>query len=49
MLLKIERMKERQKDKDLLKRFNDIQSNLIEEADDPENDEPRILIKTNVK
>lgn len=41
--------KERQKDKDLLKRFNDIQSNLIEEADDPENDEPRILIKTNVK
>ena len=41
--------KERQEDKDLLKRFNDIQSNLIEEADDPENDEPRILIKTNVK
>lgn len=36
--------KERQEDKDLLKRFNDIQSNLIEEAD-----EPRILIKTNVK
>lgn len=41
--------KERQEDKDLLKRFNDIQSNLIEEADDPENDEPRTLIKTNVK
>ena len=41
--------KERQEDKDLLKRFNDIQSNLIEEADDPENDEPRILIETNVK
>lgn len=41
--------KERQKDKDLLKRFNDIQSNLIEEANDPENDEPRILIETNVK
>ena len=41
--------KERQEDKDLLKRFNDIQSNLIEEADDPKNDEPRILIKTNVK
>lgn len=41
--------KERQEDKDLLKRFNDIQSNLIEEADDLENDEPRILIKTNVK
>lgn len=41
--------KERQEDKDLLKRFNDIQSNLIEEANDPENDEPRILIKTNVK
>ena len=41
--------KERQEDKDLLKRFNNIQSNLIEEADDPENDEPRILIKTNVK
>lgn len=41
--------KERQEDKDLLKRFNDIQSNLIEEADDLENDEPRILIETNVK
>lgn len=41
--------KERQEDKDLLKRFNDIQSNLIEEANDPENDEPRILIETNVK
>ena len=41
--------KERHEDKDLLKRFNDIQSNLIEEADDPENDEPRILIETNVK
>lgn len=41
--------KERQEDKDLLKRFNDIQSNLIEEADDPENNEPRILIETNVK
>lgn len=41
--------KERQEDKDLLKRFNDIQSNLIEEADDPENDAPRILIETNVK
>lgn len=41
--------KERQEDKDLLKRFNDIQSNLIEEADDPENDESRILIETNVK
>lgn len=41
--------KERQEDKDLLKRFNDIQSNLIEEADDPKNDEPRILIETNVK
>lgn len=41
--------KERQEDKDLLKRFNDIQSNLIKEADDPENDEPRILIETNVK
>lgn len=41
--------KERQEDKDLLKRFNDIQSNLIEEADDPENDEPRILIETNIK
>lgn len=41
--------KERIEDKDLLKRFNDIQSNLIEEANDPENDEPRILIETNVK
>lgn len=41
--------KERQEDKDLLKRFNDIQSNLIEEADDPENAESRILIETNVK
>lgn len=41
--------KERQEDKDLLKRFNDIQSNLIEEANDPENDESRILIETNVK
>ena len=41
--------KERQEDKDLLKRFNDIQSNLIEEAKHPENDEPRILIETNVK
>lgn len=41
--------KERHEDKDLLKRFNDIQSNLIEEADDLENDEPRILIETNVK
>lgn len=41
--------KERQEDKDLLERFNDIQSNLIEEANDPENDEPRILIETNVK
>ena len=41
--------KERQEDKDLLKRFNDIQSNLIKEADDPENDELRILIETNVK
>lgn len=41
--------KERIEDKDLLKRFNDIRSNLIEEANDPKNDEPRILIKTNVK
>lgn len=41
--------KKRIEDKDLLKRFNDIQSNLIEEANDPKNDEPRILIKTNVK
>lgn len=41
--------KERIEDKDLLKRFNDIQSNLIEEANDSKNDEPRILIKTNVK
>ena len=41
--------KERMKDKDLLKRFNDIQNNLIEEANDPQNDEPRVLIETNVK
>ena len=41
--------KERIEDKDLLKRFNDIRSNLIEEANDPKNDEPRILIETNVK
>lgn len=41
--------KERIEDKDLLKKFNEIQSNLIEEANDPENDEPRILIETNVK
>ena len=41
--------KKRIEDKDLLKRFNDIRSNLIEEANDPKNDEPRILIKTNVK
>ena len=41
--------KERIEDKDLLKRFNDIQNNLIEEANDPQNDEPRVLIETNVK
>lgn len=41
--------KERIEDKDLLKRFNEIQNNLIEEANDPQNDEPRVLIETNVK
>lgn len=41
--------KERIEDKDLLKRFNDIQNNLIEEANDPQNDEPKVLIETNVK
>lgn len=41
--------KERIEDKDLLKRFNDIQNNLIEESNDPQNDEPRVLIETNVK
>ena len=41
--------KERIEDKDLLKRFNDIQNNLIEEANDPQNDESRVLIETNVK
>ena len=41
--------KERIEDKDLLKRFNDIQNNLIEETNDPQNDEPRVLIETNVK
>lgn len=41
--------KEKIEDKDLLKRFNDIQNNLIEESNDPQNDEPRVLIETNVK